>query len=144
MKTKWKFETEDKEYSFFIFTENRDYDEAYNIAYESYGPQVKDMYYSEVKPDEQMYDLVLAEFTKYMKIELRANYLKGDRNGTDGWLEVKDKKFWISELFYHVGKLQSALMADDTERIKENCADIANIALMTLDVKIDLLNQTTN
>lgn len=95
-------------------------------------------------PDEEMYDLVIAEFSKHMKTELRANYQKGDRNGPGGWLEVKDNKFWISELFYHVGKLQYALMLDDKERIKENCADIANLALMTLDVKINLLNPNQN
>lgn len=93
----------------------------------------------EKTPDYKMYDQVTEEFSKYMKKELEANYRKGDRNGAGGWLEVKDNKFWISELYYHVGKLQSALMNEDTERIKENCADIANLALMTLDVKIDLL-----
>lgn len=92
-----------------------------------------------IKPDYEMYDHVTEKFVNYMKKELEANYQKGDRNGPGGWLEVKDNKFWILELYYHVGKLQSALMQEDVERIKENCADIANLALMTLDVKIDLL-----
>lgn len=79
-----------------------------------------------------------------MKKELAANFLKGDRNGPEGWLEVKDKKFWISELYYHVGKLQSALMNGDADRIKENCADIANLAMMTLDVNINLLKDSVS
>ncbi|WP_079242623.1 hypothetical protein [Chryseobacterium indologenes] len=93
----------------------------------------------EKQPDYKMYNEVTASFVKYMKKELESNYRKGDRNGSGGWLEVKDNKFWISELYYHVGKLQSALMNEDVDRIKENCADIANLALMTLDVKINLL-----
>ncbi len=52
MKTKWKFETEDKDYSFFIYTENNDFEEAFNLAYEAYGPQVHDMYYWIVKDEE--------------------------------------------------------------------------------------------
>src|SRR5690349_2633697 len=77
---------------------------------------------------------------KYMRKELEANYTKGDRNGELGWLNIKSKKFWLGELYYHVGKLQSALMSNDIEQIKENCADVANIAMMILDTKIDLLN----
>lgn len=91
------------------------------------------------EPDYKMYDDILPEFQKYMRKELESNYLKGDRNGVSGWLEVKDNKFWISELYYHVGKLQSAIMNNDIKRIEENCADIANLAMMTLDVNIDLL-----
>ncbi|AZA73550.1 hypothetical protein [Chryseobacterium indoltheticum] len=93
----------------------------------------------EKTPDLKMYDQVTEKFVEYMKKELEANFQKGDRNGQGGWLEVKDNKFWISELYYHVGKLQSAMMSNDIHRIEENCADIANLALMTLDVKIDLL-----
>ena len=93
----------------------------------------------EKKPDVKMYDAILPEFAKYMRKELEANYLKGDRNGPGGWLEVTDNKFWIQELYYHVGKLQAAVMAKDVERIKENTADIANISMMMLDVNINLL-----
>lgn len=91
------------------------------------------------KPDYEMYDAVLIAFTKYMKIELEANWKKGDRNLPNGWLSNQSNKSWISELYYHVGKLQSALMSNDLKRIAENCADIANLAMMTLDVKVDLL-----
>lgn len=90
-------------------------------------------------PDYAMYYTILPEFMKYMFKELESNYLKGDRNGAGGWLEVKDNKFWLQELYYHVGKLQAAVMADNIERIKENCADIANISMMMLDTNIDLL-----
>lgn len=91
------------------------------------------------KPDYEMYDEITEEFVKYMKKELELNYLKGDRNGENGWLNVRDNKYWISELYYHVGKLQSAIINGEANRIKENCADIANIAMMTLDVNINLL-----
>jgi hypothetical protein len=95
----------------------------------------------EITPDYEMYDAILPEFAKYMRKELESNYQKGDRNSEKGWLAVDNNKFWISELFYHVGKLQSALMANDIERIKENTADIANLSMMVLDVKIDLLKK---
>lgn len=93
----------------------------------------------EKQPDFKMYDAILPVFSKFMRKELAANWEKGDRTGERGWLNVTDKKFWISELYYHVGKLQSALMTNDTERIKENTADIANLSLMVLDVNINLL-----
>lgn len=94
-----------------------------------------------ILPDYKMYDAILPEFAKYMRKELEANHKKGDRNDEEnGWLTMRDdKKFWLSELYYHVGKLQSAMMSNDIERIKENCADIANLAMMVLDCKIDLL-----
>ena len=95
------------------------------------------------EPDYKMYDRILPIFNKYMRKELEANFRKGDREGPNGWFAVKDKKFWLSELYYHVGKLQAAFMADDTERIKENCADIANQAMMVLDMRIDLLCDAT-
>jgi hypothetical protein len=90
-------------------------------------------------PDHEMYQKILPVFMQYMYQELEENYQKGDRTGSNGWLEVKENKYWISELYYHVGKLQSALMNDDVDRIKENCADIANLAMMLLDVKVNLL-----
>lgn len=47
MITKWKFETEEKDYSFII--EAEDHEMAFDIAYESYGPQVHDMLYQQLK-----------------------------------------------------------------------------------------------
>jgi len=91
------------------------------------------------EPDYKMYDTILPAFMKYMRAELEANYKKGDRNLPNGWLSNTSNKSWISELYYHIGKLQAALMTNDIQRIIENCADIANLAMMTLDVKIDLL-----
>jgi hypothetical protein len=91
------------------------------------------------EPDYAMYDEILPIFMRFMRKELEANFGKGDRNGKDGWLAVKDKKFWISELYYHVGKLQSALKADDIYLIQEYTADIANLAMMVLDTKVDLI-----
>lgn len=92
-------------------------------------------------PDYEMYDAILPEFAKYMRKELAANFLKGDRNGVYGWLLVTENRFWLSEIYYHTGKLQEAVKNNDIERIKEYCADIANLAMMLLDVKINLLKQ---
>jgi hypothetical protein len=89
------------------------------------------------QPPYEMYEAVTAEFRKYMIKELAANSAKGDREGEDGWLGC-DNKFWVSELYYHVGKLQSAVMNNDVERVKENTADIANLAMMVLDNWIGL------
>jgi len=91
------------------------------------------------QPDYEMYDSVLAEFSKYMRKELEANFDKGDRNGEYGWLNTTDNKYWISEIYYHTGKLQEAIRIDDIDKIKEYCADIANLSMMLLDVKINLL-----
>lgn len=44
---KWKFETEEKDYSFII--EADDKNSAFDLAYESYGPQVESMWYYELK-----------------------------------------------------------------------------------------------
>lgn len=44
---KWKFETEEKDYSFII--EAEDYEAAFDVAYDSYGPQVQDMLYQQLK-----------------------------------------------------------------------------------------------
>ncbi len=92
-------------------------------------------------PDFEMYDAILPEFAKFMKKELEANFTKGDRTGEHGWLSVTENKYWIQDLYYHVGKLQAAVMNNDIERIKENTADIANLAMMMLDVNINLLSK---
>lgn len=44
---KWKFETEEKDYSFII--EADDNENAFDVAYDSYGPQVHDMMYQQIK-----------------------------------------------------------------------------------------------
>ncbi len=44
---KWKFETIDKSFSFEI--EADDYSQAYDLAYECYGPQVEYMMYYQLK-----------------------------------------------------------------------------------------------
>ena len=44
---KWKFITEDKDYEFII--EAEDYESAFDVAYDSYGPQVNDMMYQQLK-----------------------------------------------------------------------------------------------
>ena len=64
--------------------------------------------------------------------ELAANHDKGDRDGDKGWIHL-DKKVLLSEIYYHTGKLQAALMSGDIELIKEHTADIANGALMICD-----------
>ena len=92
------------------------------------------------KPDYRMYNAVTTAFKKEMIKQLAENFEKGDRHGLfgngrkfrDGWLTF-DKKGIMNELYYHTGKLQAALMANDKELIKEFSADIANLAMMCFD-----------
>lgn len=80
-----------------------------------------------------MYKEVVSEFSKYMIKELVSNSDKGNREGDKGWLKMS-KKTQLSELYYHVGKLQGAIKDGNTDLIKEHCADIANGALMVFDI----------
>ncbi|KLJ02859.1 hypothetical protein [Luteimonas sp. FCS-9] len=73
---------------------------------------------------------VLAPFVAMMEAELHANAGKGDR---PGWLEM-DRETALLEIYYHVAKLQKAARDDDQHRIRENAADVANMAMMLADV----------
>ena len=84
------------------------------------------------EPNWSMYATVTANFRNLMVKELAANFNKGDRDGERGWLTMTNKQA-LSELYYHVGKLQQAIKEENIDLIKEHCADIANGALMCCD-----------
>jgi len=84
------------------------------------------------KPNWPMYATVTSNFRMLMMKELAANFNKGDRDGERGWLTMTNKQA-LSELYYHVGKLQHAIKEENIDLIKEYCADIANGALMCCD-----------
>jgi hypothetical protein len=76
------------------------------------------------------YGHVLRPFVAMMERELQANAGKGDR---PGWLGM-DRKTALLEIFYHLAKLQKAAKDDDAARIVEHGADVANMAMMLVDV----------
>lgn len=65
-----------------------------------------------------------------MEHELHANSGKGDR---PGWLAM-DRKTALLEIFYHLAKLQKATKDDDQAGIREYGADVANMAMMLVDI----------
>ncbi|HBO4166788.1 TPA: hypothetical protein L4T92_001382 [Pseudomonas aeruginosa] len=76
------------------------------------------------------YDDVLLPFLKLMEHELHANAEKGD---SPGWLQM-DRKTALLEIYYHLGKLQKATRDNDPAGIVEYAADVANMAMMLVDV----------
>lgn len=69
-------------------------------------------------------------FGEKMKNELDENFYKGDR---EAWLSMtKDEA--LSEIRYHVEKLETAVEMGERERIEENAADVANCAMIFLDI----------
>lgn len=76
------------------------------------------------------FDDVLLPFLALMRKELHANTGKGDR---PGWLKM-DANTALLEIVEHVAKLYKAVHNNDGPRILEHAADIANAAMMTLDV----------
>lgn len=73
---------------------------------------------------------VLAPFLALMEIELHANSRKGDR---PGWLAMS-KAVGMLEIYYHAAKLQKAVKDEDLPSVREYAADVANMAMMLLDV----------
>jgi len=84
------------------------------------------------KDNNEMYERVVERFSKAMIFELSQNSLKGNRDGKSGWLQISDKEL-LSEIYYHNGKLQQALKDNDSDKIFEHTADVANIAMMISD-----------
>lgn len=82
------------------------------------------------EPVAQKYDDTLVPFVALMRAELHANSGKGDR---PGWLQM-DRKTGLLEIFYHLAKLQKAVKDNDPERIREFGADVANMAMMLVDI----------
>lgn len=76
------------------------------------------------------YGDVLRPFVALMEKELHANAGKGDR---PGWLGMS-AAVALLEIYYHVAKLQKAVKDGEGDKIKENAADVANMAMMLLDV----------
>lgn len=76
------------------------------------------------------YDEVLQPFLSLMECELHANASKGDR---PGWLAMS-REVALLEIYWHVAKLSAAVKNNDTPRIQEHSADVANMAMMVLDV----------
>jgi len=78
-----------------------------------------------------IYRALVANIAKEMVIQLEANQHKGDRAN---WVNVPPKVL-LGEIYYHTGKLQQALSENDPAKVKEYCADIANLAAMVMDAK---------
>lgn len=69
-------------------------------------------------------------FAEKMKGELDDNFFKGDR---EAWLSMsKDEA--LSEIRYHLEKLEVSMEEGEREQIEENAADVANCAMILLDV----------
>jgi hypothetical protein len=73
---------------------------------------------------------VLVPFVGMMETELHANSGKGDR---PGWLSMS-KAVGMLEIYYHAAKLQKAVKDDELPKIREYAADVANMAMMLLDI----------
>jgi hypothetical protein len=84
------------------------------------------------KPAADKYDEVLLPFLALMRKELHANAGKGDR---PGWLKM-DRKTALLEVHHHLAKLQKAVLSDDHRGVIEYSADVANMAMMVLDVTL--------
>ncbi|RFF51690.1 hypothetical protein D0A35_05390 [Xanthomonas campestris] len=76
------------------------------------------------------YGAVLRPFVAMMERELHANAGKGDR---PGWLSM-DSSTALLEIYHHMGKLQRATKNADEPGIVEYAADVANMAMMLVDV----------
>ncbi|RZJ26191.1 MAG: hypothetical protein EOO54_03750 [Haliea sp.] len=76
------------------------------------------------------YDNVLRPFVALMERELHANASKGDR---PGWLAMSRDR-GLLEIYWHVAKLSAAVKNDHSDGIREHSADVANMAMMLLDV----------
>ena len=78
----------------------------------------------------EKFDDVLLPFLSLMRQELHANTGKGDR---PGWLRM-DANTALLEVYYHLSKLQKAVKHNDGPAIMEYSADVANMAMMVLDI----------
>lgn len=76
------------------------------------------------------YGEVLRPFLTLMERELHANSRKGDR---PGWLKM-DANTALLEVYWHAAKLSAAVKNNDGPAIQEHSADVANMAMMVLDV----------
>lgn len=82
------------------------------------------------EPSAGKYADVLAPFVSMMEAELHANAGKGDR---PGWLTMSRDQALL-EIYWHAAKLSAAVKNDNAALIREHSADVANMAMMLLDV----------
>lgn len=85
--------------------------------------------------DASTFDRLIGVFSRLMRKELIANSRKGDR---PGWMRQAARNI-VSDIYYHTGKLQMAVEKGDIEQVKEYAADVANLALMVVDVQANLV-----
>lgn len=78
----------------------------------------------------QKYDDTLIPFLALMRRELHANSGKGDR---PGWRRMSPEAALL-EIYHHTAKLAKAVKNNDGPAIEEYSADVANMAMMLLDV----------
>lgn len=78
----------------------------------------------------EKYDDVLLPFVALMRAELHANSGKGDR---PGWLRMSTDTCLL-EIYYHLAKLQKAVRKEAGNAICEHAADVANMAMMLVDI----------
>lgn len=76
------------------------------------------------------YDDTLQPFLALMRKELHANSNKGDR---PGWLSMS-RNTALLEIYWHTAKLSAAVKNGQAAAISEHAADVANMAMMLLDV----------
>jgi hypothetical protein len=81
-------------------------------------------------PSAEKYDDTLLPFLALMRKELHANADKGDR---PGWLKMSADQALL-EIYWHTAKLSAAVKNGDGPAIIEHSADVANMAMMLLDV----------
>jgi hypothetical protein len=83
-----------------------------------------------IKGLDPKYEAVLAPFIRLMENELHANAWKGDR---PGWLSMS-REIGMLEIYYHTAKLQKAVKDNNIPGVREHAADVANMAMMMLDI----------
>ena len=71
----------------------------------------------------------ISRFAQIMQRELDANAHKGE-SGT--WALCAPEILW-NDLMYHAAKMIYAMKHGESERVEEFAADVANMAMMTLD-----------
>lgn len=81
-------------------------------------------------PLDGKYGDVLRPFVSMMNAELHANAGKGDR---PGWLSMSTDTCLL-EIYYHLAKLQKSVRDDAGNAIVEHSADVANMAMMLVDI----------
>lgn len=82
---------------------------------------------------------VLGPFVGFMADELHANAAKG---GRENW-QTMSIMTALDEVNWHTTKLNAAVQLGDPDLIKEHAADVANMAMMLLDV-CGLIGSTQN